>query len=174
MAQPSPAEDRFPPEAAPLDHQGGSNKSLAGEGLLKIGDVARQTDMTLRTLRYYEELGLIQPDNRTKGNFRLYAPSIIRRLTFINSLKKLDFSLEEIRALLGSCDEWEQDADIVVKTRQALKVKREKIMEKLIELEQMKQEVERTLTILDECMLCQAEQHHSCDPGCHNRSAHIS
>ena len=143
-------------------------------GLLKIGDVAAQTGLTLRTLRYYEELGLIEPDNRTKGNFRLYSPTVIHRLGFIASLKKLDFSLDDIRALMGTSSNWQDDADIVRNTRAALKVKRDKIMEKLIELEEMKQDVDRTLAILEACTTCQVEHHNApCDPGCQHKANHL-
>lgn len=141
--------------------------------LLRIGDVARKTGITLRTLRYYEELHLIEPDDRSKGNFRLYQPQIIQRVQFINSLKKLDFTLEEIRAILGSANTTKTDKDIVDRTRQALLVKKEKITQKLIELAEMNREVDISLRILDECTACKQAKDEACDPWCQNKHAHI-
>ncbi len=141
--------------------------------LLKIGDVAKQTGITLRTLRYYEELSLIEPDNRTKGNFRLYHPSVIRRVQFINSLKKLDFSLEEIREIIGTSDTLQSDKDVIERTRQALLIKKEKITQKLIEMADMNREVDISLRILDECAVCKQHKDEQCDPLCENKSIHI-
>lgn len=145
----------------------------AEKTLLRIGDVAQRTGITLRTLRYYEELALIEPDNRTKGNFRLYSPSVVQRVQFINSLKKLDFSLEEIRDVLGPANDIKNDCDVIERTRKALLVKKEKITAKLIEMADMNREVDISLRILEDCARCQQENNHCCDPGCENKHAHI-
>lgn len=68
--------------------------------LLKIGDVARKTGMSLRTIRYYESLRLIQPEARTPGGQRLYSPRQCQRLDMIRDLRTLDVPLRDIRALL--------------------------------------------------------------------------
>ncbi len=141
--------------------------------LLRIGDVARETGITLRTLRYYEELNLIEPDNRTKGNFRLYGPSVIQRVQFINSLKKLDFSLEEISDILGPANTIKNDRDVIERTRRALQVKKEKITAKLLEMAEMNREVDLSLRILDECTACKQENDHPCDPECGYKHVHI-
>lgn len=142
--------------------------------LLRIGDVAKKTGMTLRTLRYYEELQLIEPDNRTKGNFRLYHPSVLRRIEFINSLKKLDFSLEEIHEILGDSHNSGCDSEVIEQTRQILLIKKEKIQNKLIELADMNREVDLSLKMLDDCVLCKATNTaKACEPDCDNRMAHL-
>ncbi len=150
-----------------------SQPSLQEKQLLRIGDVAKKTGITLRTLRYYEELNLIEPDNRTKGNFRLYHPKVIQRVQFINSLKKLDFSLEEIREILGTANSFQTDKEVVQRTRQALLVKKEKITAKLIEMADMNREVDISLRILDECIACKEHHDVQCDPGCENKQVHI-
>lgn len=68
-----------------------------------IEQVAQRTGLTKRTLRYYEEVGLLPPTNRTEGNYRLYSDADIQRLERIKSL--LGFSLTEIRELLSAEDE---------------------------------------------------------------------
>jgi len=65
--------------------------------LYKIGQVGKRARVTLRTIRYYEELGLIGPTVRTKGGFRLYTEKSIERLRFIQGLRLLDFPLSKIR-----------------------------------------------------------------------------
>lgn len=70
------------------------------DNLLKIGDVARKTGMSLRTIRYYESLRLIEPEARTPGGQRLYSTRQCQRLDMIRDLRTLDVSLREIRALL--------------------------------------------------------------------------
>ncbi len=147
--------------------------STMDKSFLKIGDVAKQTGITLRTLRYYEELELIEPVNRTKGNFRLYHPNVIQRVQFINSLKKLDFSLEEIRGVLGPAHSIRTDKEVVDRTRQALLVKKEKITAKLIELADMNREVDISLRILADCVACKQDKSELCDPGCENKHLHI-
>jgi DNA-binding transcriptional MerR regulator len=67
---------------------------------LKIGDVARRTGMSLRTIRYYESLRLIKPEARTPGGQRLYSEHQFQRLCMIRDLRTLDVPLREIRELL--------------------------------------------------------------------------
>lgn len=61
--------------------------------------------LSLRTVRYYEEAGLLVPAGRTPGGFRLYDDKAIRRLQFIKKMKALGFTLEEMRSLLAVRDE---------------------------------------------------------------------
>ncbi len=70
----------------------------------QIGEVAERTGLSLRTIRYYEEVGLITPSTRSPGGFRLYSELDIARLELIKRMKPLDFSLEEIRELLTALD----------------------------------------------------------------------
>jgi MerR family transcriptional regulator, copper efflux regulator len=69
-------------------------------GLRLIGDVAQQVGLSLRTVRYYEEAGLVRPVARTSGGFRLYDDDAIARFRLIMQMKPLGFSLEEMRRLL--------------------------------------------------------------------------
>ncbi len=74
--------------------------TLKSDKLLKIGDVARRTGMSLRTIRYYESLRLIQPEAKTPGGQRLYSERQCQRLGMIRDLRTLDVPLREIRTLL--------------------------------------------------------------------------
>ncbi len=71
---------------------------------MHIGAVAEQTELSLRTLRHYDEVGLVRPNGRTSGGFRLYTPDDVERLLLIRRMKPLGFSLEEMRELLHLID----------------------------------------------------------------------
>jgi MerR family transcriptional regulator, repressor of the yfmOP operon len=64
---------------------------------LKIDDVAKETGLTKRTIRYYEEIGLIPPPERSEGGVRLYTEKDVQRLNHVLTAKKvLGFSLQEL------------------------------------------------------------------------------
>jgi MerR family transcriptional regulator, thiopeptide resistance regulator len=67
---------------------------------LKVGDLAKQTGVSVRTLHYYDEIGLLAPSHRTETGYRLYGEADIIRLQQIVSLRQIGFSLEQIRECL--------------------------------------------------------------------------
>jgi DNA-binding transcriptional MerR regulator len=71
---------------------------------MQIGEVAARTGLSLRTIRYYEEMGLVVPSARTTGGFRLYTEADVDRLTIIKRMKPLGFTLEEMSGLLATLD----------------------------------------------------------------------
>ncbi|MBA8824996.1 DNA-binding transcriptional MerR regulator [Saccharopolyspora lacisalsi] len=73
-------------------------------GHAQIGEVAERTGLSLRTIRYYEEVGLVVPSARSQGGFRLYAEPDIERLEVIKRMKPLGFQLDEMRELLELLD----------------------------------------------------------------------
>jgi DNA-binding transcriptional MerR regulator len=83
----------------------GSIPRTARAGIYQIGDVAERVNLSLRTVRYYEEAGLLMPVGRTVGGFRQYDDNAIDRLLLIKKMKPLGFTLEEMRALLTLRDE---------------------------------------------------------------------
>lgn len=75
-----------------------------GDSLLKIGEVSDRVGLSLRTIRFYEEAGLVVPETRSAGGFRLYAETAVDRLLLIKGMKPLGFSLEEMVEVLGDLD----------------------------------------------------------------------
>lgn len=67
---------------------------------MKVGELARQTGLTVRTLHHYDEIGLLVPSLHTESGHRLYAAGDVARLQRIVSLRQLGFSLDEIRECL--------------------------------------------------------------------------
>ena len=86
-----------------MSHPGSTTPTpdAAGERLLRIQEVAADTGLTPRTIRYYEELGLLAPAARSEGAYRLYDAEDLERLRFIRGLRDdAGFSLAEIGQLL--------------------------------------------------------------------------
>ncbi len=80
----------------------------AREGLLPIGRVAEQLGVSERTLRYYEEIGLVTPADHTPGHCRRYTEADVARLSLIRDLQEvMGYSLEEIHAILAVEDRFE-------------------------------------------------------------------
>ncbi|TQJ91295.1 DNA-binding transcriptional MerR regulator [Streptomyces sp. SLBN-31] len=71
---------------------------------MQIGEVAARTELSLRTIRHYEETGLVIPSARSQGGFRLYTEADVARLMVIRRMKPLGFTLDEMRALLETTD----------------------------------------------------------------------
>ena len=70
---------------------------------LQIGEVAERTEVTQRTLRFYEEKGLLKPPTRMEGGFRLYSEADIQRVEQIKQLKQLlGFTLAEIKEMVDA------------------------------------------------------------------------
>jgi len=77
----------------------------------KVGDLSKITGLTVRTLRFYNQIGLFSPSSQTKSGHRLYDESDLSRLQQILSLKELGLSLDEIKSVLA--DEWISPLEIV-------------------------------------------------------------
>ena len=67
---------------------------------MHIGELAERTGLSLRTIRHYDEVGLLPATGRTEGGFRVYAENDVERLTLIKQMKPLGFSLEEMAEIL--------------------------------------------------------------------------
>lgn len=100
---------------------------------LKIGELARQTGLSVKTIRYYEQRGLLEQPPRTEGGYRLYGPEEVARLLFVRRAKLLGLTLEEIRELVelaARCNEGE----IVPRLEEVLAAKLRETERKIAEL----------------------------------------
>jgi DNA-binding transcriptional MerR regulator len=84
--------------------------------LMQIGEVAERTGLSLRTIRYYEEVGIVAPSARSTGGFRLYTDADVARLQVIKRMKPLDFSLDQMRDLLSIIDRLGADRPALAKS----------------------------------------------------------
>ncbi len=69
---------------------------------MRIGEIAQRTDLSLRTLRHYDEVGLLRPSGRSEGGFRLYTEHDLDELLVIRRMKPLGFTLEEMVEVMRS------------------------------------------------------------------------
>nr|WP_243734803.1 MULTISPECIES: MerR family transcriptional regulator [Pseudonocardia] len=83
-----------------------------GEELMQIGQVSTRIGLSLRTIRHWDEVGLVTPSARSAGGFRLYTETDVERLAFIKRLKPLDFSLDQIKELLATVDGLAQQEEL--------------------------------------------------------------
>ncbi|MGE5595280.1 MAG: MerR family transcriptional regulator [Hyphomicrobiales bacterium] len=110
---------------------------------LQIGEAAERTELTQRTLRYYEEKGLLSPPTRMEGGFRLYSPEDLERIERIKQFKDLlGFSLADIKEMLDLDDvkmqirnEWRKDAEMAEKAAK-LRMARELTIKQLALIDQ--------------------------------------
>ncbi|WP_201302543.1 MULTISPECIES: MerR family transcriptional regulator [Micrococcaceae] len=77
---------------------------------MHIGELADRSQMSLRTIRHYDEVGLLKPSGRTDGGFRLYTERDFARLLLIRRMKPLGFTLEAMAGLLKVIDALEAAA----------------------------------------------------------------
>lgn len=82
-----------------------------GSRTMHIGELAERTGLSLRTIRHYDEVGLLPATGRTEGGFRVYAENDVERLTLIKQMKPLGFSLEEMAEILDILSALESGSD---------------------------------------------------------------
>ena len=71
---------------------------------MKIGEVAERTALSIRSLRHYDELGLVSPSAHSPGGFRLYTEADVDRLLLIRRMKPLGFSLDRMKDFCRALD----------------------------------------------------------------------
>ncbi len=129
----------------------------APKDLLKIGDFARRAGTNLRTLRYYEDLGLLQPTRRGQGGFRYYRQSDLQRFQSIRVLQDLGLQLTRIGELLDTRGDREGAAgreEFMQRVEAALREEDRLVVERMAELEAQRRNIESGLQKLAECRPC--------------------
>ena len=134
---------------------------------MTIGTLAELCGVTVRTLRYYEEMDLIGPVKRTSGKYRLYNKHSLKRVNAILALQELGYALEEIVTTLGAYSEARGCAksEQIAMTERSLELQKQSIERKLKQLKQLKKELtERVETIEQVCKPCMGEKPEQCCP----------
>jgi len=119
---------------------------------MKIGALAKQTQVTVETIRYYEQRQLLNPPARSKAGYRNYSADDLKRLRFIVQAKTLGFTLEEVKELLtlrsgGEC----------AQVREIAQRKAEKIADQIEKLHRIQRVLEQ---LTEQC----GEQSEDCCP----------
>lgn len=122
--------------------------------LLRVGDLARQTGKTVRAIHLYEELGLLRPTTRSSGGFRLYEPSAVERVRWIDSLHGMGFSLQEMGELLRSWWSADLGPDAMERLRELFTRKLEETRLAVARYQQLERELTEGLAYLETCREC--------------------
>ncbi len=101
--------------------------------MLQIGEVARLTGFSTKTLRFYEEQGLVEPATRTEAGYRLYGPEEVARLEFVKRAKLLGLSLKEITELVDLAAESSRGR-VIPRLERVLEAKLEETERKMAEM----------------------------------------
>lgn len=119
--------------------------------MMHIGELADRTELSLRTLRHYDEIGLLVPSGRSEGGFRLYTESDFARLMLIRRMKPLGYTLEQMGDLLralGSAQTGGSDGAAALASLEQF----------LIDARQRREKLEQQLTAADE-FIAQLDRH---------------
>lgn len=133
--------------------------------LIQIGEFAKLADTNLRTLRYYEELGLLEPDTRSAGGFRLYRADQLDRMAAIKRLRDLGLSLCEVAAAIRH--EGDRSPSAIVARLQTIVAKQITLVEdRILRMQKDLDELKGArLRLLDVCRHCDVEiSRETCDP----------
>lgn len=137
-------------------HGGGTLPTL--EKPLRVGELARRAGKTVRALHLYEEMGLLKPVHRSKGGFRLYAPSSVARVEWIGKLNDAGFSLHELQAFLQAVSEGDRGAPVAMsRVRDVFGERLAQIRAQLARLSQLENDLVESLEYLEGCRSCSTE-----------------
>ena len=113
----------------------------ASEGTYAIGEISRMVDLSQRTIRYYEEIGLLHSVRRIENGKRVYTDRDVRRLKFINRLKVLGLSLAEMVDLEKIYRRQRNNREILPKLLEILDERAAQIDERVAQLVTLKKEI---------------------------------
>ena len=111
------------------------------EGTYAIGEISRMVDLSQRTIRYYEEIGLLHSVRRIENGKRVYTDHDVRRLKFINRLKVLGLSLAEMVELEKIYRKQRNNREILPKLLDILDERAAQIDERVAQLVTLKKEI---------------------------------
>jgi MerR family transcriptional regulator, copper efflux regulator len=103
---------------------------------MQIGEVAERTRLSLRTIRHYDQIGLVPPSGRTEGGFRLYTEADVERLQHVRRIAPLGFSLEETSEILMLLETGESGQGVATYLDRA-RTQRQKLERKLRQADEL-------------------------------------
>jgi len=125
--------------------------------LLTTGEMARLSNSTLRTVRFYEEEGILRPARRTDGGHRLFERTELDRLMLVTDLRMAGLSLDDIKAILEVKRAAASGSAAAESAIKVLGVRIAELKEKLTVLNRLRDDLEETSRIVSGCLACQNE-----------------
>ncbi len=111
------------------------------EEITPIGDLAKEVGLTTRTLRYWEEVGIIEAAERADGANRGYTPYYVRRIKFIMKLKELGLTIKEMQDLYVAYGEARQTEKMIPRLIDILDQHINKVDERMAKLASLRKEI---------------------------------
>jgi len=124
------------------------------EPTLTTGDMARQSESTLRTVRFYEAEGLIKPKARSGGGRRLFPQSELAKLQLALDLREAGLSLQDIKELFELKQRFGSPKDASVEITTILSRQIEAMREKIATLRRLREELSSMVSVISECKQC--------------------
>jgi DNA-binding transcriptional MerR regulator len=109
-----------------------------------IGDLSKRTEVPVKTIRYYEDLGLLDKPRRTGSDYRVYSQKDVDKLLFIKKAKELGLKLSEIKKIINRADKGLVPCCCLVRELFTEKIK--EYEDKIVELNSVKKRLEEKLT----------------------------
>lgn len=134
--------------------------------LLTTGEMARCSNNTLRTVRFYEEEGVLRPARRTDGGHRLFPRSELDRLMLITDMRLAGLSLDEIKHILEVKQSGLSGSEAAMQATQVLNGRIEELREKLLVLTRLREDLAATTDIMSACVTCHNTQFPSSCASC--------
>jgi MerR family Zn(II)-responsive transcriptional regulator of zntA len=133
----------------------------------QIGELAKQTGVSLRTIRFYQQKEMIIPSFRTSSGMSLYSASDVERIKLIRRLRNTGMRLEEIKDILHT-DRTSDRKSKVEHTLKVLSIEAENAKKRIIELEKQSRDREQIIKMIKKCLDCErASCPEECPPRVH-------
>ena len=130
------------------------DRAAPSKPVLRIGDLARQTNKSARAVRLYEEMGLLGAVFRTEGGHRVYGEDTLVRMAWIDKLQGLGFSLPQIREILRDWMDSGSAPNAMARVSELFRRKLEDTRAQVRMLESLAGELEDSLRYLETCEEC--------------------
>ena len=132
-----------------------------GETSLRIGELAERVGVNPKTIRYYEDIGLIPQPARRPSGYRTYGPDDVDRISFIRRAQRLGLSLDEIREVLAFREDGERPCDFVLR---AVRRHAAEVEQRIAELTHLRHELADLIERAEESTETPARYCHLLDP----------
>lgn len=132
-----------------------SGADRRGRETLSTGDMARLSNSTLRTVRFYEEEGLIEPQGRSEGGHRQFAPTELAKLQLALDLREAGLSIGDIKSLFELKSACNSPEDATEKMSNILEGQIEEMQKKISKLRGLREELTSMVEVIANCRSCE-------------------
>jgi MerR family transcriptional regulator, copper efflux regulator len=127
------------------------------EKLMRVGELAKAVGKTVRAMHLYEELGLLEPRQRSDGGFRLYGIEAVDRIHWIVKLQAIGFTLAEIQGFVKDFQGAGSGREATHRIRTLFTEKQAQIREQITQLQVIENDLAEAVAYLDSCQTCTDE-----------------